>query len=267
MSLRSYCIYSLLMLSAMLAMPAFAGWETPGAATVNMQTAQVVNSQAGVKQDYFQITAEDVGREVANQLKLQGIEQHADVSLGVGQPNVIHSADHKLELTVLALQIDPQSKRWQAQANVRANGKTEVVKPISGTYIPMIEVPVLKHQVSRNDLIEPTDIVTKVVPQRLVRKDTVTDAKQLVGQSPRMGVSPDRPIRMGEINAPQVVKKGQPVAITYTSKYMSLKTSGTALQDGAKGDLIRVKNDKSEKAVSGRVAGDGRVEVNQTETM
>ena len=39
---------------------------------------------------------------------------------------------------------------------------------------------------------------------------------------------------------------------------------GIALQDGAKGEMIRVKNDKSEKAVSGRVVANGRVEVNTT---
>jgi flagella basal body P-ring formation protein FlgA len=245
---------------------AMAAWETPGATALEMQTAQVVTS-SGLNNNYFSITADDVASEVAKQLKLQAVEANADVSLSAGSPKVIHSANHPLQLTVHALQIDPHAKRWQAQANVRANGKTETVKPISGVYVAMIEVPVLKHQVGRTDVIEATDIHTKLVPERLVRKDTVTDAKQLIGQSPRAVISAARPIRAGEVSSPQLVKKGQPVELTYTSQYMTIKASGTALQDGAQGDLIRVKNDKSEKAVSGRVAASGRVEVNQTPTM
>lgn len=236
-----------------------ANWQIAATEPATAATA----AMPAAPSSYFQITAADVEKEVARQLQLQAIEQHADVSLGAGLPRVIHSADHPLELTIHALQIDVDSKRWQGQANVRAGGKTETVRPVSGIYTPMVEVPVLKQQVGRTDIIEASDLGTKLVPQRLVRKDTVTDASQLIGQSPRATITSERPVRLMEISSPRVIKKGQAVEITYTTPYMSLKATGVALQDGAKGDLIRVKNEKSEKSVSGRVQEAGRVEVNQ----
>lgn len=238
-----------------------ADWQT--AATVTPQAPSTVSASVP-SSSYFQITADDVTKEVVRQLKLQAVEQEAQASLAAGLPRVIYSADHPLELTIHALQIDASSKRWQGQANIRANGQTETVRPISGTYTPMVSVPVLKKQVGRNDIIEASDLSSKLVPDRLVRKDTVSQPSQLIGQSPRATITPDRPIRLMEISSPVVIKKGQPVEITYTSTYMTLKASGVALQDGAKGDLIRVKNDKSEKAVTGRVQEAGRVETNQS---
>ena len=250
--------------------PALAAWQTPRATTQEIAAAQIT-PQSGitttVSDPYFTITAEDVGKAVAEQLTLQAVEQKASVSLAAGSPKIIASANHPLKLVIHALQIDPNSRRWQGQANIIANGKTETVKPVSGTYIGLIDVPVVTRQLGRGDLIEASDLSSKAVPKLQLRKETVTDAKQLIGQSPRAVISAERPIRLSEISAPLVIKKGDAVQMTYTNPYMSLKASGVALQDGAIGELIRVKNDKSEKSVSGRVAGSGHIEVNSSSAL
>jgi flagella basal body P-ring formation protein FlgA len=242
-----------------------AAWQTPGISTVDMaQAAPAPGLTASVSAPYFPVTADDVGNAVAEQLKLQAVEKKAQVSLAAGTPTILHSADHPLKITIHALQIDPQSHRWQAQVYMLSNGKTEMVKPVSGTYLALVDVPVLNRQLGRGDIIEAKDLTTKAVPDKFLRKDSVTDASMLIGQSPRATISAERPIRQGEISSPVVVKKGDPVQLTYTSNYMTLKATGVALGDGATGDMVRVKNDKSEKAVTGRVVANGRVEVNTT---
>lgn len=247
------------LLAASPAMAADA-WQTPAAAPA----MQVVPAMDAGGNAYFNITAQDVAKEVANQLQLQAVETKAEASLSAGSPAILYSANHPLKLVIQALQVDTQARRWQAQANILAGGKTETVKPISGTYIALVEVPVLTRQLGRTDVIEATDITLRSFPDRLIRKDTVTDSKMLLGQSPRAVISINRPIRQAEVSSPILIKKGSPVQLTYSSQYMSIKTSGIALQDGALGEMIRVKNEKSEKAVSGRVAAAGRVEVNTT---
>jgi flagellar basal body P-ring formation protein FlgA len=256
----------LLMVVAPIA-PATAAWQTPGTPTSVIAVAQAippVGITTTVNPSYFNITADDVSKAIAEQLQLQAVEKKADVSLIAGTPSILYSADHPLKISIHALQIDTQSRRWQAQAYILAAGKTETVKPVSGSYIPLVDVPVLKRQLAKTDVIEEKDLGSKAIPDRFVRKDTVTDAKLLIGQSPRSIISADRPIRQGEISSPILIKKGQSVQLTYTNPYMSLKATGVALQDGAAGDMIRVKNDKSEKAVGGRVVANGRVEVNTT---
>lgn len=250
---------------SLAAVSAHAAWETPNMPTVNMAAANNIPAPgitATVSNAYFNITTQDVEKAVAEQLQLQAVEQKADVSLAAGTPAILHSADHVLKVSIHSLQIDTQSRRWQAQAYILAGGKTETVKPISGTYTALVDVPVLTRQLGKTDIIEANDLTTKSIPDRMLRKDTVTDAKSIIGQSPRATISTNRPIRMTEVSSPVIIKKGEPVQLTYTNAYMSLKTTGIALQDGSKGDMIRIKNEKSEKAVSGRVAAAGVVEVN-----
>ncbi len=249
---------------------AHAAWQTPSVTTQAMAAAEAspaVGITTTVSEPYFKITAEDVAQAVAQQLQLQAIEEKADVTLTVGSPKIIFSADHPLKLTIHALQVDTKSQRWQGQVYVLANGKTETVKPISGTYMGMMDVPVLTRQLGRNDIIEASDLSVKAVLKSQLRKETVTDSSKLIGQSPRAVISANRPIRMGEVNSPIVIKKGDAVQMTYTNPYMSLRATGVALQDGSKGDMIRVKNDKSEKAISGRIQGAGHIEVNQSSAL
>lgn len=257
---------ALFLIVATFAMPALAAWETPGTTSDQAGTTPALTTMASDRA-YFKITKDDVAKAVAEQLQLQAVEPKAEVDVNAGTPHVLYSADHALRLTIHALQIDTQSKRWQAQAYILAGGKTESVKPVSGVYEGLREVPVLTRQLGRSDVIEANDLTTKWVPERLLRKETAMDVKSLIGQSPRANISVGRPIRLSEVSAPLVIKKGDPVQLSYTNQYMTLRTSGIALQDGARGELIRVKNDKSEKAVSGRVEAAGRVEVNNASTM
>lgn len=262
-------LYTLTFLAALAAAPlAQAAWQSPDMPTQQIATAQDIPpvgitatvSPAGTA--YFNITAADISAEIARQMELQAVEKKAEVTLAAGLPTIIHSADHPLKLVIHSLQIDTQSKRWQAQAYVVAGGKTETVKPISGTYAALVEVPVLTKQLGHNDIIEQGDLTIKTVPERQLRKDSITDSAMLIGKSPRAVISTNRPIRQNEISSPILIKRGDSVQMTYTNPYISIKASGTALQDGAKGEIIRVKNDKSAKAISGRVQAAGHIEVN-----
>jgi len=243
---------------------AHAAWEEPGAPTTAL-AAQNALPQPGitatVRTPYYQITSADVAAAVVQQLQDQGIETKAEATMAPGTPGILYSADKPLQLSLHGLQIDPKSKRWQAQVYFLTNGKTESVRPVAGSYTAMIDVPVVTRQLSRMDVIEEKDITLKPIAERLLRKDTVTDPKQLVGLSPKNGISANRPINANEVSAPIVIKRGDIVEMAYTTPYMSIKTTGIALEDGAKGAPIRIKNQKSQLAISAKVEAAGRVSV------
>lgn len=250
----------------LLSAPANAAWEVAGVVVTPEIYAAQMEAEPGVAATagtpYFSITADDVAVAVAAQLQAQAVAPKVQVTLAAGADKILYSANRPLNLIVHALQVDTQSHRWQAQANIIAGGKTVSVKPVGGIYVGLVDVPVFTRQMSRNDIIESGDLTTKSIPETQLRKETVTDAGKLIGLSPRAVISANRPIRQSEVNLPIIVKKGENVQMTYTTPSISIKTSGVALQDGAMGDNIRVKNDKSEKAVSGHVAGEGHIEVN-----
>lgn len=268
----AFRLFTLFVVSALVGMslPAHAAWQTPSASTVaeqQSQSASGLTATISKPNPFYKITTTDVGNAVAEQLQTQGVETKAEVILAPGTPNPLYSSDHSVNVTIHTLQIDTATKRWQAQAYFVAGGKTESVVPISGSYGTMVEVPVVTKQFNRGDVIEEKDIQMRSMPERQLRKDTVLNTKELIGQSPRAGISPNRPIHAQEITAPIVIKRGDLVEMSYNTPYIHIKATGVALEDGALGKFIRVKNQKSERAISAQVTSAGRVSVNNDASM
>lgn len=249
---------------------AFAGnWQTPAeavniAAVETAPAAAVVATPATItgQPEFFQITNDDITAAVAEELQAQGIGKGVTATMSPVSGKIFHAANHKLKVAIHALQIDTDAKLWQAQAYVLNGTQTETVKPIAGRYDATVRVPVLTRQLRQGDVIEQGDIEYRTLPERQLRKDTVTDVESILGQSPRRIISSGRPVRSSEITQPTMVKKGQMVEVHYTTPYMMIRTSGEALEDGARNALIRVKNSKTEKAITARVVAAGRVEAN-----
>lgn len=88
-----------------------------------------------------------------------------------------------------------------------------------------------------------------------------TEPKQLLGLETRQA------IRAGEVFSPQLlisprlIHRGQELILFATSGTMTVTMKGQALEDGAEGDIIRVRNLSSERIVEGRVVGGNRVRV------
>lgn len=240
---------------------------TMSAHAANWQNAEQAAQFAGLAapvsaESYFQITKQDVANAVAQAMQEKGVREHVTATPDAALPAVLYGANHPLKLTLHALQVDTQAQRWQAQAYILNGNRTELVKPVSGRFEAMLSVPVLSRQLHSGDVIEARDLQMRTMPERLLRKDTITEQAQLIGQSPLRSISAGRPIRAAEVSAPKVVLKGDLVEMKYTTPHMTIRTSGQALEDGAPGQLVRIKNIKSEKAISARVIAAGVVEVN-----
>ena len=97
--------------------------------------------------------------------------------------------------------------------------------------------------------------------QERVARDSISDIKNLIGRTPIRTVSPNRPIRESEISAPAVIKKNALVQMRYKTNSMEITTSGQALSDGAKGDVIEVRNIASKKVTRAVVTTSDTVDV------
>jgi flagella basal body P-ring formation protein FlgA len=229
---------------------------------------QAADAPAGLAplpaRSYFEISTRDLEKAVAEKLEEQGVASHVRVTAQPGSKPVLYRADHPIRLNVLALQVDPDAKRWQAQAYILADGKTAQVTPVAGRYDALIAVPVLTRQITDRDVIEASDLDDVMMPSAKLRKDTITDSGALIGKSARRVISAHRPIRAVEVISPKVIEKGSAVEMVYRTPYIAIRTTGEALEDGTTGALIRVKNSDSGRAVSAKVVSAGRVEVSPT---
>ena len=83
----------------------------------------------------------------------------------------------------------------------------------------------------------------------------------VVGKMARRTLLPGRAIMPIALNNPRAVTNGAEVRLVYVDGGLSIVTSASALQDGAVGDMIKVRNADSGLTVSGVIQPDGSVRV------
>jgi flagella basal body P-ring formation protein FlgA len=90
--------------------------------------------------------------------------------------------------------------------------------------------------------------------------DPVSTPDEAVGQMSRRLLRPGDILRSGQLSSPVLVKRGDAVLMIARREGIEVSTAGEALDAGARGALVRVRNAGSGQVVRMRVAGPGAVE-------
>lgn len=85
--------------------------------------------------------------------------------------------------------------------------------------------------------------------------------EELIGFMTKRTISAGQIITPLQVDPARLVSKGENVAILAEGSGILIRTSGVALTDGAMGDLIQVRNTKSNKIVEGRIVAPGQIKV------
>jgi flagella basal body P-ring formation protein FlgA len=87
-------------------------------------------------------------------------------------------------------------------------------------------------------------------------------AEQAIGFVAKRSIPAGRVLTAQMVQAPRLVQRGQAVIILAITPQLEVRMKGKALSDGAKGDVVQVRNVSSQRVVEGIVRGAGVVEVN-----
>ncbi len=128
-----------------------------------------------------------------------------------------------------------------------------------GDRIETIRIPVLKRPVSRDDLIGAGDIDWVETSLRRMPQTALTEADSLIGMAAQRRLQPGRAILARDVAPPLAVRKGDLVAIVYTTPFMTLTARGRALEDAAAGATIRALNNHSKRTVQATAIAPGIV--------
>lgn len=89
----------------------------------------------------------------------------------------------------------------------------------------------------------------------------VLDRSFAVGKTARLTLLPGHAISYSAISSRKLVVNGSEVKLIFAEGGLTIVTSGSALQDGAVGDVVHVRNSDSGVTVSGAVQSDGSIRV------
>ena len=127
----------------------------------------------------------------------------------------------------------------------------------AGQFVPVPAVVIYPGDVIRDGML-----TEEQMPDDFAgRAAAVLDRGALVNKVSRRTLLPHLPIPRNAIGEPKVVSLNAMVRIVYSEGGLTIATYGSALQAGAVGDVIPVRNNESGLTVSGVIGGDGAVHV------
>lgn len=122
-----------------------------------------------------------------------------------------------------------------------------------------VEVLTYARSLNAGELVEPQDLVWGKAA--MAPSDAPADAEALIGLAAR------RPLRAGaaasvrDVVAPQVIKAGDVVTVTYDYDGVSLALQGKAMGSAATGEQVSVQNTSSKKIILAIATGEGQAAV------
>lgn len=94
-----------------------------------------------------------------------------------------------------------------------------------------------------------------------LREDFVTQPEQIENKQATRQLNTGAILSLKNLVVPKLVKRGDKVVISTTKPDFSIRMSGVAMMDGAKGELITVKNQNSGRVINATVIEPGLVSV------
>jgi flagella basal body P-ring formation protein FlgA len=122
---------------------------------------------------------------------------------------------------------------------------------LSGTaYIEVTqEVVTPARSIARNEVISVQDLRITQVPMSPRSAQILTRAEDVVGKRAKRSLQPNATIRATEIEDRPLVQKGDAVLIVIDTGVLKVTAMGQALEQGLRGETIRIKNPTSDREV------------------
>ncbi|MDB5468594.1 MAG: flgA [Caulobacter sp.] len=118
-----------------------------------------------------------------------------------------------------------------------------------------VDVLTYARSLSAGEIVQPTDLVWAKAAS--APADAPRDADQIIGLAAR------RPLREGavvngrDVSAPQVIKAGETVNVTWSDGHVTLTMQGKAMKAAAQGDSFTLQNPTSKKIIEAIATGPG----------
>lgn len=215
--------------------------------------------KANITRTGEEVPASTVIAALASALAKQGAPGDGEVALDADKARVLVPSGRPITLDVSDITYDARSTRFTA--TVRAPAGEGAGQRLTGTFAPMVDVPVPANPISAGTVLRENDLVINRLRADQKIGQVVTDMNRLIGKTAKRALPVGAPIRPTDLVSTVLVTKNHIVNVQVVGGPLNLIMQGKALDDGAEGDMVRVLNTRSNKTVQGTVTGAGTVSV------
>jgi len=205
------------------------------------------------------IGSDVIKEEIHNALLEHGVQGEFDVSMRSGFGDIILPESEPAQVEVDRFSFSPETNSFEAVIVAPSKDNPIYTTSLTGTIARLVKIPVLRNPLRSGTIIGERDIHTISIKESALRSNIILDARDLIGLTPRTLISSGAPVKINDLEQPQVVSRGSLVTMVFKNGTLTLTTQGKAMENGAVGDLIRVVNAGSNRTVQGLVSGDNEV--------
>ena len=124
------------------------------------------------------------------------------------------------------------------------------------TYLPVV---IAKYSINKGNLLDSGNVELTYQNNYKIRGEFIENPEEVYGSKAKRKITKGHKISRKNMC---IICKGESVAIVATSNNLTINTSGLALEDGNKGDHIKVKNKQSGKVITAEVKTINKVLIN-----
>jgi flagella basal body P-ring formation protein FlgA len=171
-------------------------------------------------------------------------------------------------LTLQAQELfNPAPGQMAFMVTARSPGVDDMRFKVSAVVEEWRELPVAARSLPRGTLLEPSDIVMARLNTRNLPRDIADTPSKIIGMATSSGIGNGDAFQRSKLIIPPTIEIGAPVTMIVRSGSLEATASGVALEAGADGDEIKVRNDSSKRIVTGKIIGTGSVLVSPVRSM
>lgn len=207
------------------------------------------------------ITTGEIGSLVDDALREAGLPRQYKVQLAKGDLSVHIAVAETREIKIVKPRYSINGYRFSVILEIPRDGGGVERMQVTGKLYENVEVPVLARRIRRGEVIRERDIEFITLSRDRVGRNVILDAARIIGKSPRRFLYTGKPIRIGDVRSPIIVSKGDIVTLIVRTRQLLITSKGIALQDGARGDVVRIRNTRSRTTIEGVVAAPNRVNI------
>ena len=173
--------------------------------------------------------------------------------------NTTVAPDARIVEVVPAAYTEGANQRFTLKTGATEQNEQRI--PVSATIDRWTEVAVVRRPIPRGAVVDSGDVVMARLNVQALPMDAVNDISKIVGLETKRDLAIGEVLQRNKLDVPAIVKAGEKVTLRYRSDVIEATATGVSLDAAGLQQPIRVKNDASNKIVSGFVTAPGMVEV------
>lgn len=202
----------------------------------------------------------DVLAAVRAALVAQGAAPDCDIVIPGFNPPIVPVSGVSAPL-ITQLEFDRDLGRFTAMLSVTGDGMEPISSRLSGEVADVIEVPVAVTRLTAGSIAGPDDIRMARVHVTSVHTEVARDPATVIGMQLKLQMQAGIPIPLSNLMQPTQINRGDAVRLQLQVGDLWLTGQGQALESGAVGDRIRVRNVSSQAVLEAEVVRPGEVRV------